>query len=224
MVLVSFEKQFIYTKTVKTAGTSVELFFQPYCVPPEMDCAHRVPAEIVSDYGIVGLRARSGPAETIWYNHMPAADVRGYLGDEIWQAYFKFCVVRNPFDKVVSRYFSSLSGQERSRLRDEDFAEIRRSFLAWLDRGLRVRDRNKYVIDGAICMDFMIRYERLAEDVAEVCRRLGIRRDVGELRRLKSQHRFVDVHFSEFYDRNAEAFVARAYAFELDHFGYRLRQ
>ena len=35
MVLVSFQKQFIYTKTNKTADTSVEVFFEPECLPPE---------------------------------------------------------------------------------------------------------------------------------------------------------------------------------------------
>jgi hypothetical protein len=38
----------------------------------------------------------------------------------------------------------------------------------------------------------------LQEAVAEVCQRLGIAREVGELQRLKSHARFSDVHFSEF--------------------------
>lgn len=223
MVLVSFEKQFIYTKTVKSAGTSVEVFFQPYCVPPDYGDDPWVPGEIVTDYGIVGFRGKDRPAETIWYNHMPAAEVRHYLGDEIWRHFFKFCVVRNPFDKVVSRYFFSLSEEERDHLRTRDFAEIKRGFLAFLSQGKLGRDRHAYVIEGAVCVDFFIRYENLGEDVAEVCRRLDIQRDLADMPRLKSQFRFCDAHFSEFYDEEAEAIVARAYAFELEHFGYRLR-
>ena len=31
-MLISHRKQFIYTKTYKTAGTSVEVYFEPYCM------------------------------------------------------------------------------------------------------------------------------------------------------------------------------------------------
>ena len=31
-MLVSHQKKFIFTKTKKTEGTSVESFFEPYCV------------------------------------------------------------------------------------------------------------------------------------------------------------------------------------------------
>jgi len=223
MVLVSFDKQFIYTKTVKTAGTSVEYFFQRYCVPPEYGDRLGMRAELITDHGIVGLRGNARSTETRWYHHLSAAAVRRYLGEEIWRAYFKFCVVRNPFDKVVSKYFFSLSNEERDHLRTQDFAEVRRGFLASVHRRRLGIDRNAYVIDGEICMDYFIRYERLSEGVAEVCQRLGIARDVGELQRLKSHARFTDVHFSEFYDREAEEIVRRAYAFELAQFGYSLR-
>ena len=32
-MLISHRKQFIYTKTAKTAGTSVESYFEKYCMP-----------------------------------------------------------------------------------------------------------------------------------------------------------------------------------------------
>jgi hypothetical protein len=34
-MLVSHQRKFIYTKTVKTAGSSVESYFEPYCISPE---------------------------------------------------------------------------------------------------------------------------------------------------------------------------------------------
>lgn len=222
MVLVSFEKQFIYTKTQKTAGTSVEVFFQHYCLPPDYGDNLGAIDERITDYGIVGFRGVRRPADTIWYSHMPAANIRRYLGDEIWQGFFKFCTVRNPFDQVVSQYFFSLSEGKRAYLLTRDFAEIKCGFLDAVTNSTVKADRANYVIDGKICMDFFIRYERLTEDVGEVCRRLGIRHNVAELPRLKFQYRTSDVHFSEFYDSKTEAIVAQSYAFELDYFGYRL--
>ncbi len=221
MVLVSFQKEFIYTKTNKTAGTSVEIFFEPYCLPPEGYEESHFRPETVTDFGVVGHRGPNMPSETIWYNHMPAARIRDYLGGEVWNQFFKFCVVRNPFDKLVSMYFFHRS-REGDPPTDRDFAAIRRDFLIWLKGGPFRGDRDRYLIDGAVCVDYFIRFEALLEGLAEVCRRLGLERPASELQRFKAQSRQSDRHFSEFYDREAQAIVAEVYAFELERFGYRL--
>lgn len=221
MVLVSFQKEFIYTKTNKTAGTSVEIFFEPYCLPPEGYEETHGRRESITNYGIVGHRGPKMPADTIWYNHMPAARIRDYLGRDVWNQFFKFCVVRNPFDKLVSMYFfhRSRAGDPPT---DQDFSSIRRDFLTWLKERRFREDQDKYLIDGEVCVDYFIRFEALLEGLAEVCQRLELERPATELQRFKAQSRLSDRHFSEFYDRDAQAIVAEAYAFELDHFGYRL--
>ena len=110
-MLISHRKRFIYTKTVKTAGTSVESYFEPYCMREgEWSFTHARP-EYVSETGIIGIRSGE-PLElqgATWWNHMPARTIRALIGEEIWNDYFKFCVVRNPFDAMVSayRYFAA---------------------------------------------------------------------------------------------------------------------
>jgi len=222
MVLVSFHKRFVYTKTNKTAGTSVEVFFESYCLPPDGYEQSHFRAETITDYGVVGFRGANMPADTIWYNHMPAARIRGYLGSDVWNEFFKFCVVRNPFDKLVSMYFFQMSQEKKEYIKDQEFSVLRRDFLDWL-RGRRfVGDQDKYLINGSVCVDYFIRYERLLDDLTEVCQRLRIERDVAKLEKFKSRSRPTHEHFSEFYDREARQIVAESYAFELDHFGYRL--
>ncbi len=119
MVLVSFHKQFIYTKTIKTAGTSVEVFFEPYCLAPDGYERVHFRAETITDYGIVGFRGGNMPAGTLWYNHMPAARIREYLGADVWNECFKFCAIRNPFDKLVSMYSFQMSRQKPNSLSSE---------------------------------------------------------------------------------------------------------
>lgn len=221
MVLVSFHKKFIYTKTNKTAGTSVEIFFEPYCLPPEGYEQKHYRGEAVTDYGVVGFRGPHMPVDTLWYNHMPAAQIRKYLGSGIWDEFFKFCIIRNPFDKLVSMYFFHMS-REKERLEDLEFSAVRRDFLAWLKERRFVLDHDKYLIDGSICVDYFIRFETLRDDLAEVCRKLRIERDASELERFKSESRPINKHFSEFYDEEARKIVADSYAFELNYFGYRL--
>ena len=221
MVLVSFEKKFIFTKTIKTAGTSVEIFFEPYCLPPEGYVQTHAHDETITDYGIVGFRGSGRPADTLWYNHMPAAQIREYLGPEVWNECFKFCTIRNPFDKLVSMYSFQMSRRKQSATGPE-FSDLRREFLIWVKQRGFVQDRDKYMIDGAVCVDYFIRFENLFDDLAAVCRKLEIERDVSELERFKSRSRRDDRHFSEFYDAEARQIVADAYAFELDRFEYEL--
>lgn len=49
-----------------------------------------------------------------------------------------------------------------------------------------------YVIGGKLCVDFVIRYEQLADDLLEVCRRIG-------LPQLKSGMRSKKYHYSAYY-------------------------
>jgi len=104
-MLVSHRYKFIYTKTVKTAGTSVESYFEPYCMKEgEWSFAHSRD-EYTSETGIIGYRGNQIPDDCVYYNHMPAQKIKNLLGEDIWNSYFKFCVVRNPFSKAASYYY-----------------------------------------------------------------------------------------------------------------------
>ena len=40
----------------------------------------------------------------IWRQHATALETREHYGKEKWDSYFKFSIVRNPFDRLVSAY------------------------------------------------------------------------------------------------------------------------
>src|SRR5437016_2294873 len=103
-MLLSHRKRFLYSKTFKTAGTSVESFFERWCMPEgEWTFAH-ARDEYVSNAGIIGYRGPEPAGGRRWWGHMTAAEIRERAGAAIFDAYFKFCVVRNPFDKAVSAF------------------------------------------------------------------------------------------------------------------------
>jgi hypothetical protein len=97
-------------------------------------------------------------------------------------------------------YFFNMDQAKKDYLKEQDFSVLRSDYLAWLRRRRFTGDRDKYLIDGSVCVDYFIRHESLLDDLKEVCRRLGIDRDVAELEKFKSQSRPTDRHFSEFYD------------------------
>jgi len=233
-MLVSHRKRFIYTKTVKTGGTSVEAYFEPYCMPEgEWSFAHERD-EYISEAGIVGCRGVNKQGKT-WFNHMPARRIKRQLGEPIWHDYFKFCVIRNPFDKLVSAFHffeqrfqieGKFPRMKRMVMDEAEFLgaiqgkSLEERFRLWIAAGGGVDDRNKYLIDGEVCMDFFIRQERLAEDVEAVCDRLHLPFEPERIPRLKSGVRPGDRQLSDYYDAGAIAQVEQDYALELSLFHY----
>jgi hypothetical protein len=221
-MLCSHQFKFIYLKTLKTAGTSVEVLFERYCVPPEAYQESHFCGEQVTEYGIVGFRGLV-PEGCRFYNHISAQDLKRELGDDIWNSYFKFCVVRNPFDKVVSMFWHRLSANERTFLTEADFSIVRQRFEVFCSDAPNLpRDSHIYKIDSDVVVDKFIRYENLYDDIQDVKRTLGMTSDLFNLRRYKGDFRLRNENFREYYSASAARFVAECFRWELEYFNYQM--
>jgi len=160
-MLISHKRRFIYLKTIKTAGTSIEIYFEQECADPSIYNGPRhLIDETCSEWGVVGYRGQNVSGKQ-WFNHMPAHEIREILGRKAWDSYFKFCVVRNPFDKLVSYWWMTLDEPKRTFFAAVEFPEISREFKKWLmsDDSFPVKkDRATYTIDGTVCVDYRLRY------------------------------------------------------------------
>jgi hypothetical protein len=222
-MLLSHRYKFIYLKTIKTAGTSIEIYFESYCVAPEHRDGprHEREAQVTAD-GIVGYRGPTS-ATQVWYNHMPAAMLRERVGDEVWSRYFKFCAIRNPYDKVVSHFWFVLPKEKRCEFRSADFSVIRASFSEWVSPKSLPLDQPVFMIDDEVAVDGFIRYEHLQTDMEHICNRLGVSWAPEQLGQYKSEFRDRKEHFSEYYDYRSEELVRKTYAWEVAHFPYRCK-
>lgn len=219
-MLVSHRKQFIYLKTVKTGGTSVESYFEPYCMRDgEWQQTHSRD-EYESEAGIVGYRGADGKGKR-FFNHISANALRVILPEEIWENYFKFAVVRDPFDKQISAFFFFVSKQGDSV--GVSFEERVHQFRAWLKRTRGIYDGDKYLIDGNFILDDYIKYELLHTEISRVGAKLGIPFLPERLPNFKSEFRPQDCRsVSDFYDQECLDIVAERYKFELIKFGYQV--
>jgi hypothetical protein len=236
-MLISHKNQFIYTKTSRTAGTSVESYFEKFCMPEDKWEFSHAREEYVSKEGIIGYRGYDARGKK-WFNHMSALEIRNNIGNSIWNNYFKFCVIRNPFDKLISAFFF-VEEQKRNRsvvenlksrlakvmgksqpidcIKGENSIE---RFRSWIRRGGSMIDRDKYLITGEICVDYFIRYEDLENGIKHVCNLLNIPFEPERIPRLKSALRDRKIPLSDFYDEEIIQIVSRIYEFEIDEFGY----
>jgi hypothetical protein len=171
MVMVSHAHDFVFLKTRKTAGTSVEMVLEPFCRPPGCEVFERT-RTLKSAYGIVGRRLMPRPPWhrflmiTDWYNHMPARAVRAALGAERWDRYRKITCIRNPFDLAVSRFHWELARHDIPEA--TDFAETRKRFHDMVMSGRFDCDHGIVHIDGQYVADETVMFERLSGDLEKL--------------------------------------------------------
>jgi len=148
---------------------------------------------------------------------MPAALIREQVGAKVWQTYFKFCVIRNPFEKAISGFYF---GRDPATVREWNTDRVASEFGRWLSEIGPPLDRDVYTIDGKICMDAFIRYEHLARDLESICTRVGVPYSPKKLPRFKAGIRPPTATAQTIYTSESRRLVADHYAFELEHFGY----
>ena len=225
-MLVSHRYRFIYMKTVKTAGTSVESYFERFCMPDGVWTPLHGRPEYESSTGIIGFRGGKKPHDCKWWNHMSAELVREKIGIDVWCDYFKFCVIRNPFEKCISA-FEHLG---RKHQVDEQLLSSRACYSGMSPEQIRFCDfvekhppidRDKYLIGEEFCMDDVIRFESLTSDIRRICDRLGVPFETNYLPAFKAKIRRLEATAEALYTDRTRTLVSNNFRFEIDRFGYK---
>jgi len=178
--------------------------------------------EAISEAGVIGRRAGSIEGCS-FYNHMPAKEIIDNVGLDLWDAYYKFTIIRNPFDKMLSAFF--FFQKEAKHYPHNRQIE---AFRCWLDynsliknhRSCWVFDRDKYMLGDDVCVDFFIRYENLEQDLMHVCEKLDILWKPALLLKLKSGSKPKKHPNRCFYDEVSIKKVLDWFEFEFNFFGY----
>jgi hypothetical protein len=223
-VIISHAHRFIFLKSEKTAGTSVEAALSVHCGEDDV-------VTPLGDYWFNrderGQWVHKSMNADGFSQHDSAAGVRSKVAPEVWNKYFKFSITRNPWDRVVSNF--SWEARNKPALRPvrrwyhrvgvpfDEFRETARLFRQFAAGEWTTNDRF-YVLDGGLCVDFVMRYERLGDDLAEVCRRVGL--PPLELPHLKSGLRKAERGYAEYYDEASKAIVAERHCNDIRLFGY----
>lgn len=134
--------------------------------------------------------------------------------DKILNNTFKFSVIRNPWDRLLSQYFYFLG---------EDDVE---KFRKWVESKPYTRTRPNYPYKSMVhglgfggaknCMDFLIRFENLQEDFNQACDKMGFSFHTELPHKKKTKHR----HYTDYYDDETRQIVAEIYKDDIETFGY----
>ena len=211
-MVISHKYQFIFIKTRKTAGTSIEVFLSRVGGEDDILLPLR-PAE-------AGHRPRNYDKDCFrnnkngFRNHISARKIRPLLPASVWEHYFKFCVERNPWDKCLSDYH-----WRKGRYATERDMTLEQYF-AINPRGLP-KDFDLYTdIGGQLMVDQVLRYETLNQGLGEVFEHLGIPFDGSLQVDAKGGYRPDRRHYREVLSSAQAEQIRAAFQREIAMFGY----
>ncbi|WP_147107884.1 sulfotransferase family 2 domain-containing protein [Tateyamaria sp. syn59] len=182
-MLISHSHKFIFIKSPKSGGTSVERLLQHLCVPSGETVPNKTPA-LETECGVVGFRGRLGdePVQPKWYHHQTGQEIHDQVPPDLWRGYFKFSVVRNPFSRILSQFLFRLRVNKED---EQGFDVLLQRFDAFLDEFPVRTQETMFKVNGAWCLDFAIRFEDFASDVDTALSRIGAPALSAELAHLK---------------------------------------
>ncbi|OLE01296.1 MAG: hypothetical protein AUI36_44100 [Cyanobacteria bacterium 13_1_40CM_2_61_4] len=202
--MISFQKRFLFVHIPKTAGNSIQSVLRDY-----------------SEDQIVALRSEQDGIERFGLRnpnykikkHSTLAEYRAALGDERFRSLYKFTCVRNPWDRMVSYYFTPT--QHVGELDRKEFRKVISKALSVADY-LRL---DKGDDDPFANVDYIIRFESLADDFRSVCATLGI-----PTVPLPQYNRSSRERYSKYYDDELRELVRKRFAPEIERFDYTFEQ
>ena len=131
-MIINHKYKFIFFKTRKTAGTSIEIALSQFC--SKGDIITRITNEDELKRRKLGFPGPQNYVTSLmhykkadwinlikkaqlksFHNHSTAAFIKNSIPEEIWKSYYKFTFERNPFDKcpfinkVVAKFKLSTS-------------------------------------------------------------------------------------------------------------------
>jgi hypothetical protein len=226
-MIISHKYKFIFIKTNKTAGTSLEVFLSGVCDEKDILTPVWPPANGHIPRNYKGLwnpisdlfGKRKSDVRYIlkniihlnkFHSHITALDVSKRIDKKIWNSYFKFCVERNPWDKTLSHYHM-LAGRSSEPLSLDQY-------LA--NNHLCFNYPNYCDSKNQVLVDKVLHYENLNQELASIFSKMAMPfkgvLDVFE----KSEYRKDRRHYREVFSPSQRKLVADAFQIELDLNGY----
>tara|TARA_R110002060_G_scaffold27200_8_gene37005 strand:+ start:148 stop:849 length:702 start_codon:yes stop_codon:yes gene_type:complete len=231
-MLVSHKYKFIFVKTKKSASTTVEDYFTRFCVPHAYKSTH-AHDELITEHGIVGRRIRGKYVSKQRFNvKTTLAQIKKHLGNDKFNEYRKFTVIRNPFDRALSLFYftKNIEAANRELLghrlhceflkkhSDMDDISLFRKWITKLSPDA-FSDKKAYLINNKPAIDFYIKYENLIDSIQECCEYLGVPFYPDEVGNFKNHYREAKI-YKDFYTQSEINIIKKACKFECETFGY----
>ena len=206
MMLLSYSHKFIFIHIYRVAGTSITKTLEKYTIRPVIRLFVRK----------IGLGAKVPYYKWKTFpGHVRARDLRKELPESIYDAFYKFAFVRNPWDLQVSLYHYMLGDSAHFQHALVKSIKNFDEYIEW--RVNEDRHLQKDFITGSddrIIVDFIGKYENLAADFRHVCQSLNVTASLPHLN--KSARR----NYESYYNAETRKLVEQHFIEDIELFGY----
>jgi len=202
--MISLQKRFLFVHIPKTAGNSIQSVLRDYS--EDQLIALRKEQDGIERFGLRSTKYKIKKHSTLNEYHRA-------LGEEQFRDLYKFTCVRNPWDRMVSYYFTPTQNPEtwnRKKFREIISKAVSLADYLRLDNGEG---------DPFANVDCIMRFENLADEFRAVCSTIGIPPPA-----LPRYNRSSRDHYSKYYDDELRELVRARFAAEIERFSYRFEE
>jgi hypothetical protein len=204
--MISLKYNFLFIHVPKTAGNSIQEILKEYS---EDEIVITAPFQD----GVERFNVRSNQYHLD--KHSTLKDYKLELGEQVFDRLFKFTCVRNPWDRLVSYYFSPHRG-----VVEWDKSEFMKFVMQVppLEAYFALGDHEMHDPRVFTNINNFIRFERIDDDFKRVCKLIGI-----PGKPLNVRNRSQKQSYQQYYDQEIAEFVRRKFAMEIEYFGYEFK-
>ena len=198
-MLISHKKKFIFIHIFKTAGTSITENFVPYARLIDKIAHQYYPTKkaINGINRLFGISGKGSQWATGFHKHASALEIKKKLNAEVFDTYFKFAFVRNPYDWLVSYYYyvqESAYHPEYKKIKGIGFED----FIPWYINQ-SPHTMSSFLVDekGNTIVDYIGKLETLNNDIINISDKLNI--PVKKISKRNVTHKRKDKNYNEYY-------------------------
>lgn len=159
-----------------------------------------------------------------WPNHANCGQLMEFLGITLYENYFKFCFVRNPWDRLVSMYHYTLQKEkEKYANQEEKLPDYSMNILeaGSFDKWIKSRNIGTGQYDiisnnkNELLVDYVGRSEIIQSDFSYICSIIGI-----ENIQLTKSNTSKRSDYRDYYTKETREIVAEKHNNDIEYFGY----
>ena len=205
-MLVSYHKKFLFVHIFKTAGTSITDSFARFCYRPGSSRPSNWMALLSTNW----KKIHRVPIK----KHATALQIQAAMDREIFNSFFKFSFVRNPWDWQVSLYHYILDRPKNPGYEETKKMGSFRNFV--FSRENLSFTQTSCLVDesGNLLVDFVGKFENLDQDFQSICHKVDISASLPHINKSKR------TDYQDYYDAETRDLTARLYAEDIERFGY----
>ncbi len=208
-MLINHKHKFIFIHVYKVAGTSVVNALENDSYP------RYVPVEVRPTLTKFLRRFHLSSSFPVRV-HSKAKEIRAKLDPDVYNNYFKFAFVRNPWDWQVSLY--EYARQYRSHPQNKLMSSFQNfdEYIRWRVREEATLQKDFLTDDsGNLIIDYIGKFEQLSADFAEISQKVGLTVSLSEFNKTRERR-----PYGTYYTNETKQLVQNRFKEDIEMFGY----